>query len=42
MIIRKRIYQDDQVRLSVTGPASLVGQLRRFRLREGEPATAQE
>jgi GTPase len=32
-IVRNRVYQDNLVHLSVTGPASLVGRLREYRLR---------
>ncbi|MFZ0394542.1 MAG: GTPase, partial [Terracidiphilus sp.] len=32
-IVRNRVYEDNLVRLSVTGPASLVGRLREYRLR---------
>jgi GTP-binding protein HflX len=31
MVIHRRTYEGDQVLLSVAGPASLVGRLRRFR-----------
>jgi GTP-binding protein HflX len=38
-IVRKREYEGNLVRLSVSGPASLVGRLRKYRLRnESEPA----
>ncbi len=35
MIIHSRAYEGNLVRLSVSGPASLVGRMRRFRAREG-------
>ena len=35
MIVHAREYEGNLVRLSVSGPASLVGRLRRFRVREG-------
>jgi GTP-binding protein HflX len=34
MIVHSRDYEGNLVRLSVSGPASLVGRLRRFRARE--------
>jgi hypothetical protein len=34
MVIRSRDYEGNGVRLSVSGPASLVGRLRTYRLRE--------
>jgi GTP-binding protein HflX len=34
MVVRSREYEDNIVRLTVSGPASLMGRLRRFRLRE--------
>jgi len=34
MVIHERHYEADQVRLSVSGPASLIGRLREYRLRE--------
>ena len=34
MIVRTRAYEGNLVRLSVSGPASLVGRIRRFRARE--------
>ncbi len=34
MVIRERGYEGDQVRLAVSGPASLLGRLREYRLRE--------
>jgi GTP-binding protein HflX len=34
MVIRERNYEGDQVRLTVSGPASLIGRLREYRLRE--------
>jgi GTP-binding protein HflX len=33
MIVHKREYEGNMVRLSVSGPASLVGRMRRFRMR---------
>jgi len=36
MVIRERKYEADQVRLTVSGPASLIGRLRKYRLREVE------
>ncbi len=38
MIVRRRAYEGNIVRLSVSGPASLVGRMRRFRVR-GESAS---
>ncbi len=35
MVIHSRDYEGNLVRLSVSGPASLVGRMRRFRAREG-------
>jgi GTP-binding protein HflX len=35
MIVHSRDYEGNLVRLSVSGPASLVGRMRRFRQREG-------
>jgi GTP-binding protein HflX len=35
MIVHTREYEDNLVRLAVSGPASLVGRLRKYRLREG-------
>ena len=35
MVIHARAYEGNLVRLSASGPASLVGRLRRFRVREG-------
>jgi GTP-binding protein HflX len=35
MIVHSRDYEGNLVRLSVSGPASLVGRMRRFRAREG-------
>jgi GTP-binding protein HflX len=34
MLIRERHYEGDQVKLAVSGPASLLGRLREYRLRE--------
>jgi GTP-binding protein HflX len=34
MVIRERKYEADQVRLAVSGPASLLGRLREYRVRE--------
>jgi len=34
MVIHKREYEGNLVRLSVSGPASLLGRLRKYRLRE--------
>ena len=34
MIVHAREYEGNLVRLSVSGPASLVGRMRRFRVRE--------
>ena len=34
MVIHQRHYEGDQVRLAVSGPASLIGRLRQYRLRE--------
>ena len=34
MIVHTRAYEGNLVRLSVSGPASLVGRMRRFRVRE--------
>jgi GTP-binding protein HflX len=39
MVVRAREYEGNLVRLSVSGPASLIGRMRRFRLRGGRPAT---
>jgi GTP-binding protein HflX len=36
MIVHSREYQGNLVRLTVSGPASLVGRLRRFRIRDGQ------
>jgi GTP-binding protein HflX len=38
MVVHSRSYEGNLVRLSVTGPASLIGRLRRYRLRDTEPA----
>jgi GTP-binding protein HflX len=38
MVIHKRKYEADQVRLTVSGPASLVGRLREYRQREANPS----
>jgi GTP-binding protein HflX len=38
MLVHERKYEGNLVRLSVSGPASLVGRLRRYRLREEEAA----
>jgi GTP-binding protein HflX len=38
MLIRKRSYEGNLVHLAVTGPASLMGRLREYRLRDGKPA----
>jgi hypothetical protein len=35
MIVHTRDYEGNLVRLTVSGPASLVGRMRRFRTREG-------
>jgi GTP-binding protein HflX len=34
MVVHRREYEGDLVRLTVSGPASLIGRLRRYRLRE--------
>ena len=34
MIVHRRDYEGNVVRLSVSGPASLIGRLRKYRLRE--------
>jgi len=34
MVVHAREYEGDQVRLTVSGPASLVGRLRQYRLRK--------
>jgi hypothetical protein len=34
MLIHKREYEGNLVRLTVSGPASLLGRLRQYRLRE--------
>jgi len=34
MVIRAREYEGNLVRLTVSGPASLVGRMRRFRSRQ--------
>jgi GTP-binding protein HflX len=34
MVVHKREYEGNLVRLTVSGPASLVGRLRQYRLRE--------
>jgi GTP-binding protein HflX len=38
MVIHSRQYEGDQVRLAVSGPASLLGRLREYRLREVKPS----
>jgi GTP-binding protein HflX len=38
MVIRERNYEADQVRLAVSGPASLLGRLREYRIREVKPS----
>jgi len=38
MVIRERKYEGDQVRLAVSGPASLLGRLREYRTREVKPS----
>jgi GTP-binding protein HflX len=38
MVIHERNYEADQVRLAVSGPASLLGRLREYRLREVKPS----
>jgi GTP-binding protein HflX len=38
MLIRNRAYEGNLVHLAVTGPASLIGRLREYRLRQGKPA----
>jgi GTP-binding protein HflX len=38
MLIRSRTYEGNLVHLAVTGPASLVGRLREYRLRDGKSA----
>jgi hypothetical protein len=37
MVVHRREYEAELVRLTVSGPASLVGRLRKYRLRDGEP-----
>jgi hypothetical protein len=34
MVVHSREYEGNVVRLTVSGPASLVGRLRKYRLRE--------
>ncbi len=34
MVVHTRTYEGNLVKMSVTGPASLLGRLRRFRLRD--------
>jgi GTP-binding protein HflX len=34
MVIHERQYEADKVKLAVSGPASLVGRLRKYRVRE--------
>ena len=34
MVIHSRVYEGNLVRLSASGPASLVGRMRKFRVRE--------
>ena len=38
MTVHSREYEGNLVRLTVSGPASLIGRLRRFRLRDGQDA----
>jgi GTPase len=40
MLVHSRTYEGNLVHLSVTGPASLVGRLRDYRLRDAKPATS--
>ncbi len=40
MVVHRRAYQGNLVHLTVTGPASLVGRLNRFRQRNGSPPAA--
>jgi hypothetical protein len=35
MVVHERAYEGNLVRLRVSGPASLIGKLRKFRLRDG-------
>ncbi|MGB9078797.1 MAG: GTPase HflX [Terracidiphilus sp.] len=37
MVVHRRSYEGNMVRLAVTGPASLLGRLRAYRVREGHP-----
>jgi GTP-binding protein HflX len=41
MVIHSREYEGNQVRLRVSGPASLVGRLSKYRLRDGSTTAAQ-
>jgi GTP-binding protein HflX len=34
MVVHSRAYEGNLVKLSVTGPASLLGRLRKYRLRD--------
>ena len=42
MIVHSRSYEGNLVHLTVSGPASLVGRMRRFRVRDGGPAERNE
>jgi GTP-binding protein HflX len=41
MLIHSRRYEGNLVRLSVSGPASLVGRFRKYRVRDEKAAAAQ-
>jgi len=43
MVVHERKYEGNLVRLKVSGPASLVGRLRKYRVRDGqEPASGDD
>jgi GTP-binding protein HflX len=42
LLVRRRSYEGNLVHLAVTGPASLVGRLRDYRLRDSKPASSPE
>ena len=41
MVVHEKKYEGNLVRLVVSGPASLLGRLRRFRVRNGEPNSSE-
>jgi GTPase len=41
MVVHERAYEGNLVRLKVSGPASLVGRLRKYRVRDEEATEAQ-